>query len=111
MRVRREGQHAHDLADLVQLAPLSLAEVLPRVSAKTQCSLETSALPPPPPRHQLRLPKPSPGGAQKPAPHIWGGVLPHRIQPLVLPDELNELLDPQAKLQAALRVKTTKRPA
>lgn len=73
MRVRREGQHAHDLADLIQLAPLSLAEVLPRVSAKTQCSLEMSALPPPPPRHRLRLPKPSPGGAQKPAPHIWGG--------------------------------------
>lgn len=110
MRVRREGQHAHDLADLVQLAPLSLAEVLPRMSAKTQCSLKTSALPPPPPRHQLRLPKASQGGAQKPAPHIGGGggVLPHRIQPLVLPDELNELLDPQAKLQAALRVKTTK---
>ena len=73
MRVRREGQHAHDLTDLVQLAPLSLAEVLPRVSANTQCSLETSALPPPPPRHQLRLPKPSLGGAQKPAPHIWRG--------------------------------------
>lgn len=73
MRVRREGQHAHDLADLVQLAPLSLAEVLPRMSAKTQCSLKTSALPPPPPRHQLRLPKASQGGAQKPAPHIGGG--------------------------------------
>lgn len=34
VRVRREGQHAHDLADLVQLAPFGLAEVFPCVSRK-----------------------------------------------------------------------------
>lgn len=32
--VRREGQHAHHLSDLVQLTPLSLAEVFPRVSGE-----------------------------------------------------------------------------
>lgn len=49
VRVRREGQHAHDLADLVQLAPLGLAEVLPRVSGKAQRHLETPAPPQPRP--------------------------------------------------------------
>ena len=34
MRVGREGQHAHGLADLIQLAPFSLTEVFPGVSRK-----------------------------------------------------------------------------
>lgn len=39
MRVWREGQHAHDLPDLVQLAPLGLAEVLPCVSTRQRVAL------------------------------------------------------------------------
>lgn len=34
---------------------------------------------------------------------------PHGVQSLVLPDEFNELLNPEAELQAALRAKTRQR--
>lgn len=34
MRVWREGQHTHDLADLIQLAAFGLTEVFPCVSRK-----------------------------------------------------------------------------
>lgn len=45
MRVWWEGQHAHDLADLVQLAPFGLTEVLSRVSRKHFRSSEFAFLP------------------------------------------------------------------
>jgi hypothetical protein len=37
---------------------------------------------------------------------MWHDLLPHSIQALVLPNELNEFLNPEAELQAALRAKT-----
>ena len=45
VRVWWEGQHAHDLADLVQLAPLSLTEVLSCMSRKHFGSFEFAFLP------------------------------------------------------------------
>lgn len=56
-------------------------------------------------------PKPDREGTRNACPESQEKGLPHSIQPLVLPDELNELLDPEAELQAALRVKTRQRAA
>lgn len=73
VRVRREGQHAHDLPDLVQLAPLGLAEVFPGVSTRQRlfCSV------------CVRLPEP-----QRRLPSVtWAGVCGKRSSPGPTPPE------------------------
>lgn len=54
----------------------------------------------------LPAPNPDREGTRNARPESQEEGLPHSVEPLVLPDELNELLDPEAELQAALRVKT-----
>lgn len=61
------------------------------------------------PGHQRRPAGPPRCQTQSRSEAAVRGALPDGVQPLVLPDELNELLDPQAELQTALRGKTRQR--